>query len=298
MQSPLAEGCDSDSFEKELVCAALNGNGDALDALIRRHQGFIYGIVVRMLWDPRDAEDATQEILIKIVTGLSSFRGASSFRTWAYRIATNHVLNWRRGRAERAIKSFDDLDVAVDDLPDLDLGGELGGEAERRLLVEETQVACLTGMLLCLGREQRLVFVLGEVFEVSDALGSELLGITRASFRQRLKRARQQLYEYMRGNCGLANPVNPCRCERKIKAAIRAGVVDPKTLRFVPAHVAKIERAAKESSHRLEHLVGRGYAHLYRGRGVRDPPDMLARLHAILADQRFRATLGLDRQPS
>jgi RNA polymerase sigma factor (sigma-70 family) len=53
-----------------------------------------------MLYHPQDAEDATQEILVKILTRLSSFEGRSSFRTWLYRIAVNHLLNIRRSRVE------------------------------------------------------------------------------------------------------------------------------------------------------------------------------------------------------
>ena len=82
MDEPLDERCDDgDAADRELAAAALKGGSDALDALVRRHQGFLYGIAVRMLWDPCDAEDVTQEILIKIVTGLASFRGESAFRS-------------------------------------------------------------------------------------------------------------------------------------------------------------------------------------------------------------------------
>ncbi len=287
-----------DSADQELVRAARDGSSDALDALLRRHQGFIYGTALRMLWHPQDAEDATQEILIKIVTGLSSFRGESSFRTWAYRIATNHVLNSRRSRAEKLFTGFDDFGTKIDELQDLDLAGEVTTEAERRVLVKETRVACLTGMLLCLDRAQRLTFILGEVFEISDSLGSEILGITRQNFRQRLARSRRQLYEFMRGKCGLVDSANPCRCARKTRGAIREGIVDPKSLRFVDSHVTRIERDAKERSREFRHLVGAGYAHLFRDQNQKEPPDLVARLRAIVADRRFRTVLDLDPRPS
>ena len=294
MHGPLSKQYDGDSADQQLVRAARDGSSDALDALVRRHQGFIYGIVLRMLWNPQDAEDATQEILIKIVTGLSSFRGESAFRTWAYRIATNHVLNSQRSRAERVVTGFDDFGTKIDELGDLDLAGEVVTEAERRLLAEETRVACLTGMLLCLDRAQRLTFILGEVFEVSDTLGSEILGITRQNFRQRLARSRRQLCEFMRGKCGLVNSANPCRCARKTRGAIGAGIVDPKSLKFVPSHVSRIEEDAKERAREFRHLVGAGYAHLFRDQNLNEPPDLVARLRAIVSDQRFRAALDLD----
>ena len=70
-----------DETDRELVRAALAGRREALDDLVRRHQGFLYQLALRMVWEPRDADDATQEILIKIVTALSTYRGESAFRT-------------------------------------------------------------------------------------------------------------------------------------------------------------------------------------------------------------------------
>jgi RNA polymerase sigma factor (sigma-70 family) len=284
--------------DRALVLAACNGSREALDELVRRHQDFIYHLVLRMLWEPQEAEDVTQEILVRIITGLASFRGESSFRTWAYRIATNHVLNWRRGRAERIVEGFGYLGEKIDDLADSNLGEETGTAAERRVLVKETRVACLTGMLLCLDRTQRVVFVVGEIFEASDALGSAILETTRSNYRQRLARARRDLYEFMSGKCGLVDPANPCRCARKTRAAIREGIVDPRKLRFVDSHVDRITRNAQVRSGSLERLVLASYGLLYRDRDIRGPPDMVARLRAILSDRSFRTTLDLDGQPS
>ena len=295
----LAERDDGDGADRDLVRMALAGGSDALDTLVRRHQGFIYGIAVRMLWDPRDAEDVTQEVLIRIVTGLSSFRGDSAFRTWAYRVAVNHVLNCRRSLAE-AVAADPKLlgGKKTSDPADLDVADEAATDAEKRLLAEETRIACLSGMLLCLDRAQRLTFILGEIFEVGDVLGGEILGITRENYRQRLARARQQLYGFMGGKCGLADPANPCRCARKTRGFIRAGIVDPRNLRFIGSRVAQIERSAEERSHALERVICAGYAHLFRDQDRREPPDLVAGLRTLLSDQRFRGALDLDGEVS
>ncbi len=294
---PLVEReSEGDAADRKLVGAALEGCRDALDTLVLRHQRFLYGIAVQMLWDPRDAEDATQEILIKIVTGLSSFRGGSAFRTWAYRIAVNHVLNCKRSRAEEVITGFEVLAGGADDLATIEAPEETVTDVEKRLLEEETRLACLSGMLLCLDRAQRLTFILGETLEVGDRVGSEIMGITRQNFRQRLSRARQQLYGFLRGKCGLADPANPCRCARKTQKAIRAGFVDPESLKFVPSHVARIEASAQERSHALEHASA-SYAHLFRGQNRREPPDFAAKLRELLSDRRFRGALDLGGGP-
>ncbi len=101
-----AEGAPGDREDQGLVQRARAGDRDALEALIKRHQGWIYNIAVRMLFHPQDAEDATQEILVKVVTRLASFEGRSSVRTWLYRIVVNHVLNMKRGRVEDPSLSF------------------------------------------------------------------------------------------------------------------------------------------------------------------------------------------------
>src|SRR5256886_7908611 len=101
--NPLADDAPTDPEDQALVARARSGERQALEALVGRHQAWIYNIAVRMLYHPQDAEDATQEILVKALTGLASFEGRSSFRTWLYRIVVNHVLNTRRGRPEHAI---------------------------------------------------------------------------------------------------------------------------------------------------------------------------------------------------
>src|SRR5690349_15600398 len=96
MFNPFDESNLSDAEDVALVERASGGDKEALDALIRRHQAWIYNVAVRMVWEPRDAEDATQEVLIKVITKLGSFQGQSKFRTWLYRIVVNHIMNMKR----------------------------------------------------------------------------------------------------------------------------------------------------------------------------------------------------------
>ncbi len=100
------------------------------------------------------------------------------------------------------------------------------------------------GMLLCLDREQRLAFVLGEILGATDAEGADALGTTRDGFRQRLSRARRQLQSFLSERCSLVDPLNPCRCARKTRAFVRAGIVDPARLQFTAAHRARVEEVA------------------------------------------------------
>lgn len=291
--NPLSEMYGADPSDSGWVCSANKGDRTALDKLIRRHQPWIYNLALRMLWDARDAEDATQEILIRIVTALSSFRGESAFRTWAYRVATNHLLTRKRGRVEQIIGSFECYGRALDETPDDASADPSVHDPELQILIEESKVGCTTGMLLCLDREQRLVFVLGEVFDVSDSIGAEVLEMSRESFRQRLSRARRQLYGFMQGKCGLANPANACRCARKTRGFIREGV-DPKRLQLTGPALSRVAEVAPRVSHLLDAWAQAGYGEIFRNQPFQAGPDLASSLRALIEDHGVRALLGTD----
>ena len=93
-------------------------------------------------------------------------------------------------------------------------------------------------------REQRLVYVLGEIFGVADAVGAELLDVSRDNFRQKLARARRDLHNFMQAKCGLINQTNPCRCARKVQGFIKAGYLDPAHLLFARERITHVRDIA------------------------------------------------------
>ena len=221
VDNPLADNAPSEPEDQNLVSRARAGDRTALEDLIERHQAWIYNIALRMLFHPEDAEDATQEILVKVLTRLSSFEGRSSFRTWLYRVAFNHLLNMKRGREELKVTTFLAYGDALDSTPDLELADPKDGSPEANLLVTEVMLACTSGMLLCLDREQRLTYILGAIFSVSDSVGADVLEITAESFRQRLTRARRDLRNFMNDKRGLVNKSNPAAVLRRPAASFR-----------------------------------------------------------------------------
>ena len=102
-----------DSLE-DLVERASGGDKVALEEMVRQIQDKVYGLALRMLWHPADAEDATQEILIKVITHLGTFRGESAFMTWVYRVASNYLLTARKRRAEREEMTFANFSEQLD----------------------------------------------------------------------------------------------------------------------------------------------------------------------------------------
>jgi RNA polymerase sigma factor (sigma-70 family) len=290
--NPLADGASTNPEDGTLVERARSGAREALEALIARHQAWIYNIAIRMLYHPQDAEDATQEILVKAFTRLGSFEGRSSFRTWLYRIAVNHVLNTKRGRREPAL-TFGCYGHGLDTTPDFDPPDERTVPVDVRLLVDEARMTCTAGMLLCLDREQRLAYILGEIFEVTDAVGAELLDMSRENFRQRLARARRDLHSFMNDKCGLVNRANPCRCAKKTRGFIEAGYVDPEHLLFAREHVEEVRQRSRTTAEGLMTLDEQ-CAEVFRKHPFYESPDAVPALRRLLQGPLFQRTTDLS----
>ena len=163
-----------DQDDPTLVAAAQSGDRDALTEVISRHRPWIYNVALRMMGDAGSAEDATQDIFIKVLKKIGSFEGRSSFRTWLYRVAFNQLLNAKRSVFEQAVGTFEEYGAGLDATPNSDLDDI--PQPERELLVEEAMTACMTGMLLCLSREQRIAYVLGTLFSGHRHAGRRDLG--------------------------------------------------------------------------------------------------------------------------
>ncbi len=294
MFNPFTEVADGDPADADLVEQAKNGDRVALETLVLRHQAWIYNIAVRMVFQPHDAEEVTQEVLIKVITRLSTYKGESKFRTWLYRIVANHVLNMRRRGAETQNLTFPIYGAAIENTPDLDLPDPKSVPVEVPLLVEEAKVGCTTGMLLCLDRKQRLIFTLGEILGASDTVGGEVLEMAADNFRQCLARARRDLDRFMNNQCGLVNRNNPCRCPKKTRGFIEAGHVDPRQLLFVAEHLERVKDVAAETVRGIEDVVEGQYAAIYRDHPFLQPSDQVHWFRRMLENQEVRAALRLN----
>lgn len=204
----------------QLVEQAREGDKEAIEAVARAIQDRIYNLALRMLWHPSDAEDATQEILLKVSTRLSQFRQESAFMTWVYQIATNHLLTTRRRRAETTPLSFafigDVLEAVEAEHTQAHPGSQEQDGVEQELIVKDLQLRCTLGMLLCLDREQRLAYILSEVFEVSSTQGASILTISESAFRKRVSRARTRLRKCMEPQCRLVGEAEECHCVQQL----------------------------------------------------------------------------------
>ncbi len=226
-----------------LVKKAVAGDRVSLEKIIVSIKDQIYNLSLRMLWHPADAEDVTQEILIKVITNLAKFRGESEFSTWAFRIATNHLINSKQRGMEQQELSFDIFAAGIRE------GFStkeqiLVSEVERGILAEELKTSCTHAMLLCLEREQRVIYILSSIFSINSYEGAKILNIKPEAYRKRLSRVREKMRSFMEDNCGLVNPKKMCRCNRRVEVAIENRRINPEQLIF--ANHAKIDRSFVE----------------------------------------------------
>ena len=234
MQEPLyakSEREEKDMNEKEqmetqkLVRLAAEGDKGALEQLLTGVQDLVFNLSLRMLGTIHDAEDASQEILIRVMTNLASFRGESAFTTWVFRIAVNHLKNYRKSMFAQHPLSFeyygeDIVSGKEKDIPDLTMG------VDRNLLEQELKLSCTNVMLQCLDTDSRCIYILGTMFHVDSRLAAEILEISPEAYRQRLSRIKKKMAGFLDEYCGLSGK-GVCSCSKRISYAIATHRVNP-----------------------------------------------------------------------
>jgi len=274
----------------ELVRQAQAGDASALEQIVRAIQDDVFDLALRMLGDATDARDASQEVLVRVVTKLGSFRGDSRFRTWVYRVAANALLNFR-GEMRRKEMSFDE---AEEQLQAAIHGGDgVPTSAADEALVNEVKLVCAHGMLLNLDRPHRLAYVLGEVLELTGDEAGAVLEISPVAFRKRLSRARDDMEAFLKRNCGIADPANACRCAKLLPLAQAVGLVDPGRLVMKRLPTRETDRLQLE----VERI--RSAAEIFRTMPrYASPTDFATSLRALLADDASRSLLVDDDKTS
>ncbi len=280
-----------------IIDRATQGELAALDATLLAIQPGVYNLAVRMLGNSEDAADATQEILLKVVTHLGSFRRQAAFTTWVFQIARNHLLT-------AATRSRESPEVSLEALGErlqqgLEFTASLGDPQgtvrtltpEDKLAARQVALGCTQNMLMALDREQRLVYVLDVVFGLASPEAAEVLTITPEAYRQRLARARAKLDSFAASTCGQVNREAACQCERQVPALqhVRAmSTVQP------PSLVAVHRRERAQAERQFDALVRMGdAAAVFRAHPVYEVPEAI--VQSIRVVLRAEGYLGDDR---
>ncbi len=236
-----------------LIDKATAGDKRSLETVLLSVQDLVFNLSLRMLGSFPDAEDATQDILLKVITHLSSFKKDSAFSTWVFRIASNHLQTYKKHMFAKFPLSFefygdDIVNGKIDDVPDLTQ------DVERSVLAEELKMSCTNVMLQCLDPESRCIFILGTMFRVDSQIAGDILGITPEAYRQRLSRVRKKMAEFLSDYCGEYG-AGACRCAKRVDYAIQNHRLQPDHLDFTAARPAPLAIEVKEAMEEID-----GYA--------------------------------------
>lgn len=238
--------------QKALIDKATAGDKSSLETLILSVQDLVFNLSLRMLGSFPDAEDAAQDILLKMITHLSSFKGESSFSTWVFRIAVNHLKNYKKHMFARFPLSFefygeDIKNGRIDDVPDLTQN------VEKSILAEELKMSCTNVMLQCLDAESRCIFILGTMFKVDSRMAGDILGITPEAYRQRLSRIRSKVADFLKEYCGEYGG-GKCHCADRVNYAIQNHRINPAQLDFTAAVPSRTLTEVKEAMEDIDDL--------------------------------------------
>lgn len=255
--------------------AALEGDLDALDALVREVQYLVYRLAIKMLGHPQDAEDASQEILVLVVTRLATFRQESLLSTWVYRIAVRYLVRYRSHRYFRTPPQLDSLAAELGQPPQA-IHPDVLTHAEAKVLEEEVFLGCSQAILMSLEPGLRAAFLLGGVLELSHREAAYALEITPAAFRKRFSRARQQLQDFLHKRCGVFDAQAPCRCLHQINHNVQTGRLTPQALLWsiAPTHDTPEARAEARLALQEVTLLKRTLA-MYRAHPQYRTPESL-----------------------
>ena len=212
----------------KLISKAINGDKIALEAIITSIQDNIYYLSLRMLANPDDAKDATQDILIKIITNLSSFKFKSQFNTWVYRIASNHLIYEKKIINKNLGLTFDSFKADLEQ--ELQEPDSLRDNPDYQVMLNELRIKCTMAMMLCLELPHRMAYILGDILEMEHNEASTILSISKDNFRKQLSRARTKVTQFTEKSCGLINNCAKCSCDKKLTAAINHKRINPASL--------------------------------------------------------------------
>ncbi len=171
--------------EEELIDKIKRGSISAFETLIKRYKVQIYKLILRIVKDPKEAEDLTQEVFLKIYENIAKFKGNSSFYTWIYRISLNVALTYLRGQ-KRKLEFIDDM-IYPSRLTNVD------EDIENKELIE-TIFKAAEG----LPKKEKLVFILKFQAEFSNREISEILRISKDSVKSNLYHALKRIRTYLK----------------------------------------------------------------------------------------------------
>ena len=180
-------------------------------------------------------------------------------------------------------ENFEDFAHELNAIPSPEL--TLEEEQEQVLRTKTARNRCMSGMLICLTREQRLIYLLGDVFSIDHTIGAEIFNVSKDNFRKKLSRTRKEFHAFMNQQCGLVKKENPCRCSKKAKAMEAAGKMRTDAKLFDPTYSATIAKFAESVSDEVADIVDRKYIEFFQNHPTKEDFGVDTVIEELLNDQ-------------
>ena len=172
--------------EPEIIKKAIDGDRWAFRLLVERHQSLVYSVSYRFLSDKADAEDATQEVFVRLWNNLSKYRSEIKLSTWLYKITTNFCLDVLRSKHSRQLRQSRAIEQHEDVISEL--------SADQFILNEELR-AVILNMADVLTPKQKVIFVLRDLEELTVKEVCEILSMSEGNIKSNLYYARLKMSE-------------------------------------------------------------------------------------------------------
>ncbi len=183
------------SNEQWLVEQSRNGNVDAFEELIKDYKKSAYNIALRVLRNVEDAEDASQEALIKVYKNIQNFNMQSTFKVWMYRIVVNTCLDFKRKKMINAVSIDENIDLGGNNEIHREIADDSGNPD---VLVEKNfNNKLVNDAVNKLDDEYKTIIVLRDIQGFSYSEISEILSCNLGTVKSRLNRARKSLKEIL-----------------------------------------------------------------------------------------------------
>ena len=175
------------------VQKTIEGDAEAFNELVQRHHARIYGLAYRMLGNPDDASDATQEAFLEAYKSIQSFQFQSKFLTWMYRVGINVCQQYKRrsDSRERTLTSYT-KDV-------LERNGQYANDSPDRILLKTERDQLVQGAINQLPSKQQIVITLFYTQQMKYREIAELLDCSEGTVASRLNTAVRNLKSKLEG---------------------------------------------------------------------------------------------------
>lgn len=192
----------------------------------------IYHLAFRMTGRKEDALDIAQETFLQAFQSKESFKGESHIYTWLYRITLNNCLRFLKNQKRSSFENIESLIYKVS----IPLSEEIS-ESEKSAYIFQVKDGCLSGLLRCLSKQQRVAFIFNILLDLPAEQVAGLIGKSENATKILIHRARRNIREFLCRNCSVYDAVNHCKCENLASFSLKQGWID--------SH-SRLERIEKE----------------------------------------------------